>query len=149
MPYSVLLLIFLLSSCEVPILNQEKLSDYQSQNRTLSVPGQFVSRLNIYVQMKWVKGPFGSPMDESVFELRFLDSDGEPASIPTDVEIFHYGWMPYMGHGTADDGILRKVATGYYRSEEFYFNMPGLWDIHFQFEREGTLLNEIVFRYTF
>lgn len=146
---ALLKILLFLSACELPILNHVKLSEY-NQSKLLSHGDlQYIDGLGIWAGLDWVSGPFGSPVNESVFELRLFDSSGDLTSLPEATEIVHYGWMPYMGHGTADDGLLLSVYPGLYRSEDFYFNMPGLWDIHFRFKQNGNLIHEVVFRYNF
>lgn len=149
MPSKIVFMLLFLCSCEMPILKQEKLSDYQQRNQQIAVAGQYITALSVYVQFEWKEGPYGSPVWESIFELRILDSQGELISLEPDIEIFHYGWMPFMGHGSADDGLLQEIESGIYLSEDFYFNMPGLWDMHFIFKRQGVKLHEVVFRFTF
>lgn len=142
-------LLLTLSSCEFPIFSHEKVSEYNQRN-SLKLDGlKYIDGLGLWVGMDWVSGPFGSPVNESIFELNLYDDQGVLTPLPDNINIVHYGWMPYMGHGSADDGILLKVYPGQYKSQDFYFNMPGLWDMHFRFKQNGHLIHEIVFRFIF
>lgn len=152
MPYKYLLhffLLLLLSSCEVPILKNEKLSEYQNRASVTEVPGIFSEKSNRWFDFKWIDGPFGNPHNESPFYLKVYDEQGDLTALDSNFEIIHYGWMPYMGHGTADDGILEEIEPGLYRVYSFYFNMSGLWDIHFELHKNNVMVDEIIFRFNF
>ena len=76
-------------------------------------------------------------------ELR--DLQNEYVDLPVNFRIDHYGWMPDMGHGSADDGLLVWKDTGRFQSEFFSFNMPGFWQMHFLIYKGEVLVETLIF----
>lgn len=139
-----LFFLFFLTACDSPLLNHEKVSKYQQDRTDSVVEGVYLPKLNIWVAFRWVEGPFGNPTKASVFELQLYNEDGTPQSLDDSISIIHYGWMPDMGHGTADDGVLQMVGPGHYQVTDMYFNMPGFWNVHILFRDGNEVIDEVV-----
>lgn len=137
-----LFFLFFISACESPILNHEKVSQWSPAQQVL---GKRMKTQDLYLSYRWLDGPYGDPSRDSVFQLEFRDSSNERADLPAGLHIVHYGWMPDMGHGSADDGELNWISPGVYRSQYFAFNMPGFWQMHFLFYEGSSLVETVIF----
>lgn len=148
------LIIFILSfailnGCESPLLNQQALSSYIKEVR----PNLWSSNLELGLEVEWVDGPFGNPSQESKLRFIFKDQLGQDQKLPDGLYVNHYGWMPHMGHGTADDGVLTPYGDYGFETSDLYFNMPGYWEIHFLFCRNSScspsseIVDEVIFSF--
>lgn len=136
--------------CESPLLKGEK----EKSNNEKPEPGVIVDlRPEIWskvlekgIKIVWLQGPYGDPTQENIFELYFLDQESQPMELTPEISFWHYGWMPGMGHGTADDGFAEEIDRSRFLIQEFYFNMPGLWDIHFIFlDEDENKVDELIY----
>lgn len=143
MKYFLITLCLILSACDSPLLNHDRLSSKNQQQQIINQEGLYLPALDLWLSFNWTQGPHGNPTRVSSFEFRLFNVANVPTSVDPDIAIIHYGWMPDMDHGSADDGVLVELNTGHYAVEDFYFNMPGLWDIHLIFEKDGVVVDEL------
>lgn len=69
------------------------------------------------------------------------DRNGNLSDIPNESEFYIWGWMPSMGHGTADDGYTERLSKGIYLQREFYFNMGGDWEINLELYKNNQSID--------
>lgn len=70
----------------------------------------------------WLQGP--QTPDESVAQIRWLNSQGEPVDLDDSFTVSL--WMPDMGHGSAPTEWTH-ISQGLYRVTGMYFTMSGKW----------------------
>jgi len=137
----VFLIIF--SGCEISPLLNHTYNEFAQAKKRISSSTHFVGSLNLNIEFDWPKGPNGNPNLESQLQLIFRDDEGKLTNLPATHSLFVYGWMPSMGHGTADDGELIQTGMGTYLIKDFYFSMPGEWDIFIQILKNNVVDEEI------
>lgn len=98
-----------------------------------------MKEINLYFKINWLKGPYPSPSLENQLIMIVQNKAGELTDIPRELEIILWGWMPSMGHGTADDGYTKRLSKGVYIQKELYFNMGGDWDINIELLKDGKV----------
>lgn len=87
----------------------------------------------------WDEGP--SISVASTLLVIITDQNGKKVDTPLDFSV--YIWMPGMGHGSAPVKVT-KLAQGMYEISNIFFIMGGLWDIHFEFKKDGKLVEEVI-----
>ncbi|PIK15022.1 hypothetical protein [Halobacteriovorax sp. JY17] len=141
----ILLIAFILlalTSCgKSPLFNHENEKDQITQGTNAVASSLSFKSLNLYLKINWLKGPYGDPSLENSFMIIVQDSNGELTDLPSQYAFYNWGWMPSMGHGTADDGYTERLSKGVYIQRELYFNMGGDWDLNIQLY-EGSNLSD-------
>lgn len=149
-----LLLFSLLTSCESPLLNHDELTTFrETRGQNQVKPELWSEKLNLGLKLNWILGPFGNPTQESSIRLVFVDEFNQATPLPENLYFVHYGWMPGMGHGTADDGYIVETSEFEMETRDLYFNMPGEWDLHFLIcrtefcENNEDIVEEIIYSF--
>lgn len=136
---SIALLTLLYSCGKSPLFNHENESDHELQGNSAITSALSFKNTKLSIKFNWIKGPYADPSLENSFMLIVQDINGNLADLPSGHVFYNWGWMPSMGHGTADDGYTQRLSKGVYIQKEFYFNMGGDWDINLELY-EGTNL---------
>lgn len=136
-PYVTLLftLIFtmLLTACGSPLLKSSKKDPLQSGNVSSGMmKPQTSEKKSFRATLNWTEGPHTDPKYENRIVIVLTDDQGERITLPETQTLFFYGWMPSMGHGSADDGFVEQIAPGVYELKEFYLPHGGDWDLYVQ-----------------
>ena len=134
-------LLFLYSCGESPLCNHENEKDNEISNTTALTSALKFESSQLFLKVNWIKGPFSTPSLENNYLIIVQDKNGELVDIPEGYEFYNWGWMPSMGHGTADDGYTERISKGLYIQKELYFNMGGDWDLNIELYNGSTLVD--------
>jgi hypothetical protein len=137
----ILLLLILISCGKSPLLNHQNESENPTGNTTSFISSMELNNLGHYLKLTWLKTPKGDPSIESEFLILVQNRLGELVDLESDAVFSVWGWMPSMGHGTADDGYTTRLSKGVYHHKELYFNMGGDWQLHFDIMKNGNLID--------
>ncbi|MDD0853585.1 hypothetical protein HBN50_10770 [Halobacteriovorax sp. GB3] len=125
---TIILLSVFVSSCGK---SPQEDHSYESQAIQEQLKGTMnLNKLDLNVELTWLKGPFGDPAFESSFLMIVRDNKGEIKSLDPKYHFYINAWMPSMGHGSAYDGDTEQSSTGVYLHRDLYFNMPGDWEVY-------------------
>ncbi|WP_417336004.1 hypothetical protein [Halobacteriovorax marinus] len=142
MKYLLLLSFALLFSCgKSPLLNHETERNQSTQNQSALLSKLNLKNSELILSIQWIKGPFSDASLENSFMIIVQDRNGNLSDIPNESEFYIWGWMPSMGHGTADDGYTERLSKGIYLQREFYFNMGGDWEINLELYKNNQSID--------
>ena len=137
-----LFILLVLSSCGKSPLFNHKAEDDQTVQGTNAITSKLSFETSeLFVKINWIKGPYGEPSLENNFIILVQNSSGELTDIPADHQFYIWGWMPSMGHGTADDGYTERLSKGVYIQRELYFNMGGDWEVNIELYKGSELID--------
>ena len=125
-------LLFLYSCGESPLFNHENENPENLQGTTELNSALSFKNSNLSVKVNWLKGPYADPSLENSYLIIIHNKGDELVDVPNGYEFYNWGWMPSMGHGTADDGYTERISKGIYIQKELYFNMGGDWDLNIE-----------------
>jgi len=148
---TLMVFIFFMTACKSPILNHvKKLKEAgtESVGEIVPIEGLLIEKLGLRLNWRWIKGPSGLVSVENEMEIEILDLEGNRTDLPVEYQIFTYGWMPSMGHGTADDGYIEEAGNGVFLWKELFFNMGGTWTLYFLFYKNGELIENLEYSVT-
>ncbi|GEM_PF-1400866 len=141
--FSILSLLFLYSCGESPLFNHENETTTGIQGTTDLTSALSFKNSNLYLKVNWLKGPFADPSLENSFLIIVQNNSGELVDVPSGHDFYNWGWMPSMGHGTADDGYTERISKGVYIQKELFFNMGGEWDLNLEIYNGSTLVDSV------
>lgn len=138
------MLVIMLSiySCgKSPLLNHQKESDQLTQSSNQVGPELILKNSQLFLKVSWLKGPYPLPTHENQLLIIVQNYSGDLVELPLGSQFYLWGWMPSMGHGTADDGFTEEVSKGIYIHRELYFNMGGDWDLNIELHMNNQTLD--------
>ncbi len=106
-----------------------------------------IKKLNLFLSLNWLQGPYGDPALESQFLMIVKNSKGEAVDLPENFWLKVTGIMPSMGHGTDWDGENSRIEKGLYFHKDLYFNMPGDWVLYVDLMKNDEVLETLSFTY--
>ncbi len=131
----ILIFLFILTSCDSPLLNHEK-EVLQDSIETESADKTVVFKnKKITADLHWL-----TPIrvGDCQFEMIF----SEDITDEFDVVL----WMPSMGHGSSPVEI-KFINPRHAIINEVYFIMSGLWEVKLQLKNSSRVIDETILRY--
>jgi len=139
--FYIIILFTFLSCGKSPLFNHQDEADKPNQNGINFVSSMQLKNLNKFIKISWVNTPSGDPSIENEFIILVQNGSGELVDLDADATFSIWGWMPSMGHGTADDGHTTRLSKGIYHHRELFFNMGGDWQIHLDILQFGIIID--------
>jgi len=134
-----------LTSCgKSPLFNHQNETDIPTGYTISLISSLELKSLGKYLKITWINPPKGDPSIESEFLIIVQNNLGQLVDLNSSSTFSIWGWMPSMGHGTADDGYTTRVSKGVYHHRELFFNMSGDWELHFDILENGSLIDSTV-----
>lgn len=131
----------LISCGKSPLFNHKKEGEQPKGTSISFVSAMELKVIKKYVQINWINTPKGDPSIESQFLILVKDNTGKLVDLDDNTSFSVWGWMPSMGHGTADDGYTTRISKGIYHHRELFFNMGGDWELNFDVMRNTALID--------
>jgi hypothetical protein len=147
-------LTLLLAACgRSPLLHHRNASDVRhgvvghgDQKSAATCPLAFPSA-GLCAAIHWDKQPTADEQaGASAFTLHFWKKGGSATGPYLDPQatVAVQPWMPEHGHGIRPNPQIHRRATGVYSTDDFYFSMPGKWDIRVQLKSEGKVIEQAI-----